>query len=332
MMVIVMMAMLTMMLMMMLRMPIYSTILYYTTVVMVMMMTESALHWLVSIRYCAAVPLELSAMLRSRHTSTMAGLGNMVRARAELASWPQFAGHFEAEEAMVEEGKTARKAKAKAKAEAKAQAWPKRTPEEEAEKKRRQRAKRAVKWPAEVAAEKEEAARKRREARAAETVEQRDTRLETRRRKKAERWVAMNPYQKAAVQEGKAAARRRWKKGVVVKARQRRWQELTEHSAVVELGALHTMAARQARLATLREGRKRRSAVGGGLEADGGWAVEHVPPTGTRGRGGGTELVRRNTGGHGWVNPGDKEVQVPHEWVNPGPGGAPVFVLLLCAG
>ena len=102
----------------------------------------------------------------------------------------------------------------------------------------------------------------------------------------------MNPYQKAAVQEGKAAARRRWKKGVVVKARQRRWQELTEHSAVVELGALHTMAARQARLATLREGRKRRSAVGGGLEADGGWAVEHVPPTGTRGRGGGTELVR----------------------------------------
>ena len=176
----------------------------------------------------------------------------MVRARAELASWPQFAGHFEAEEAMVEEGKTARKAKAKA--EAKAKAWPKRTPEEEAEKKRRQRAKRAVKWPAEVAAEKEEAARKRREARAAETVEQRDTRLETRRRKKAERWVAMNPYQKAAVQEGKAAARRRWKKGVVVKARQRRWQELTEHSAVVELGALHTMAARQARLATLREG------------------------------------------------------------------------------
>ena len=110
MMVIVMMAMLTMMLMMMLRMPIYSTILYYTTVVMVMvmMMTESALHWLVSIRYCAAVPLELSAMLRSRHTSTMAGLGNMVRARAELASWPQFAGHFEAEEAMVEEGLPAR--------------------------------------------------------------------------------------------------------------------------------------------------------------------------------------------------------------------------------
>ena len=224
-----------------------------------------------SIRYCAAVPLELSAILRSRHTSTMAGLGNMVRARAELASWPQFAGHFEAEEAMVEEGKTARKAEAKAKA------WPKRTPEEEAEKKRRQRAKRAVKWPAEVAAEKEEAARKRREARAAETVEQRDTRLETRRRKKAERWAAMNPYQKAAVQEGKAAARRRWKKGVVVKARQRRWQELTEHSAVVELGALHTMAARQARLATLREGTRggRRWEVAWRRMVDGRWNMSH---------------------------------------------------------
>ena len=267
MMVIVMMAMLTMMLMMMLRMPIYSTILYYTTVVMVMvmMMTESALHWLVSIRYCAAVPLELSAMLRSRHTSTMAGLGNMVRARAELASWPQFAGHFEAEEAMVEEGKTARKAKAKA--EAKAQAWPKRTPEEEAEKKRRQRAKRAVKWPAEVAAEKEEAARKRREARAAETVEQRDTRLETRRRKKAERWVAMNPYQKAAVQEGKAAARRRWKKGVVVKARQRRWQELTEHSAVVPCTPWPPAKQGWPHCAG-------RDKVETGLEADGEWAVE----------------------------------------------------------
>ena len=211
----------------------------------------------------------------------MAGLGNMVRARAELASWPQFAGHFEAEEAMVEEGKTARKAKAKAKAEAKAKAkakaWPKRTPEEEAEKKRRQRAKRAVKWPAEVAAEKEEAARKRREARAAETVEQRDTRLETRRRKKAERWAAMNPCQKAAVQEGKAAARRRWKKGVVVKARQRRWQELTEHSAVVELGALHTMAARQARLATLREGTRggRRWEVAWRRMVDGRWNMSH---------------------------------------------------------
>ena len=36
------------------------------------------------------------------------------------------------------------------------------------------------------------------------------------------------PYEKAA--------RRRWKKGVVVKAHQKMWQELTEYSALVELG------------------------------------------------------------------------------------------------
>ena len=36
--------------------------------------------------------------------ATMSGLGNIVRARAELASWPQFEGHFREEEAKVEEG------------------------------------------------------------------------------------------------------------------------------------------------------------------------------------------------------------------------------------
>ena len=249
----------------------------------------------------------------------------MVRARAELASWPQFAGHFEAEEAMVEEGKTARKAKAKAKAEAKAQAWPKRTPEEEAEKKRRQRAKRAVKWPAEVAAEKEEAARKRREARAAETVEQRDTRLETRRRKKAERWVAMNPYQKAAVQEGKAAARRRWKKGVVVKARQRRWQELTEHSAVVPCTPWPP-----AKQGWPPCGRGQEE-VGGGRWPKGGWLMGGgTCPTHwhQRKRRWNRTGAGRNTGGARgrWRRrrrPGEEvvapyEPRVPHGWVNPG--------------
>ncbi|CAE7744945.1 unnamed protein product [Symbiodinium sp. CCMP2456] len=73
-----------------------------------------------------AVRLKLQALRsHNRRVPTMAGLGNLVRARAELASWPQFEGHFEAEEARVEE---------------------------EAEKKKRQRAKRAVKWPAEVEA------------------------------------------------------------------------------------------------------------------------------------------------------------------------------------
>ncbi|CAE7286628.1 unnamed protein product [Symbiodinium sp. KB8] len=135
----------------------------------------------------------------------MAGLSNLVRARAEVASWPQFQGHFEAEEARVEEGKAARKTKAKAKV------WPKRTPEEEAEKKKRQRAKRAVKWPAEVAAKKEEEARKRREAREAETEEERKSRLEKAKRKRAEKWEAMNPYEKArlaTLREGTRGGRR----------------------------------------------------------------------------------------------------------------------------
>ena len=174
----------------------------------------------------------------------------------------------------MEEGKAARKTKAKAKV------WPKRTPEEEAEKKKRQRAKRAVKWPAEVAAKKEEEARKRREAREAETEEERKSRLEKAKRKRAEKWEAMNPYEKAAVKEGKAEARRRWKKAVVEKARwegwQKRWQELTAHSAVVELRALHTMTARQARLATLREGTRggRRWEVAWRRIADGRWNMD----------------------------------------------------------
>ncbi|OLP52451.1 hypothetical protein AK812_SmicGene48636, partial [Symbiodinium microadriaticum] len=218
----------------------------------------------------------------------MAGLSNLVRARAEVASWPQFQGHFEAEEARVEEGKAARKTKAKAKV------WPKRTPEEEAEKKKRQRAKRAVKWPAEVAAKKEEEARKRREAREAETEEERKSRLEKAKRKRAEKWEAMNPYEKAAVQEGKAEARRRWKKAVVEKARregwQKRWQELTAHSAVVAGPAHHDRPPGKA--GHLAGGDEGRPAVGSGLEADSGWAVEHGRAASTRGRGGGTELVR----------------------------------------
>ena len=48
--------------------------------------------------------------------------------------------------------------------------------------------------------------------------------------------------QEEVPQENKEAARTRWKKGVVDTARQNRWQELTAHSAVVELRALHTMA------------------------------------------------------------------------------------------
>ena len=61
----------------------------------------------------------LSSFKASRPLATMSGLRNPVRARAELASWPQFEGHFQEEEAQVEEGKEARKAKAKAKV------WPK---------------------------------------------------------------------------------------------------------------------------------------------------------------------------------------------------------------
>ncbi|CAE7643229.1 unnamed protein product, partial [Symbiodinium microadriaticum] len=112
---------------------------------------------------------------------------------------------------------------------AKAKVWPKRTPEEEAEKKKRQRAKRAEKWP-EV----------------------------------AERWAAMIPELKGGGARkgggGQGGGGRGW------------WRR----PAVVELRALHTMAARQARLATLREGTRggRRWEVARRRIADGRWNME----------------------------------------------------------
>ena len=72
-------------------------------------------------------------------------------------------------------------------------------------------------------------------------------------------------YEKAAVQEGKAAARRRWKKGVVEKARQKRWQELTAYSAVV----LHTWPPAMQTWPPC-GGDEGRPTVGSGLEADSG--------------------------------------------------------------
>ena len=82
--------------------------------------------------------------------------------------------------------------------------------------------------------------------------------------------------------------------------RQKRWQELTARGVA---GPAHH-GGPPSKAGHFAGGDEWRPALGSGLEADSGWAVEHGRAACTRGRGGGTELVRggvlvgsENTGG-----------------------------------
>ena len=87
----------------------------------------------------------------------MKGFINRTRARAESASWPQFAGIFQEEKAKVEEGKQKKKE------------WPKRGKEGERAKKARQRAKLKKKQPAKHQAKQAAEASKKEKARQTES-------------------------------------------------------------------------------------------------------------------------------------------------------------------
>ena len=125
------------------------------------------------------------------------GLGNIVRARAELASWPQFDGHFQEEEAQVDGGKEARKAKAKV--------WPKSTPEQEPGAKRADQ-------------QRSLDGRRRRPSQGGGDGGGEEDPPGDEEGEEGGAVGAMNPYEKAAAQQRKAATRRRWKKRVMQNA------------------------------------------------------------------------------------------------------------------
>ena len=171
----------------------------------------------------------------------MTGPSNKIKARAELASWPQFAGSFQEEEAKAEEGKQKQKE------------WPKGGNEEERATKARQRAKLKKKQPTKHQAKKEAEAAKKKQARQAETKEDKDARLEKVRAQKASRWEKLSPSQQEAEKAKRKAARQKAKSKKIEKERQLKWKTFTTYSMVISLEGLHSMAKRQTSMASQKE-------------------------------------------------------------------------------
>ena len=235
----------------------------------------------------------------------MKGLSNKIKARAELASWPQFAGSFQEEEAKVEEGKQKQKE------------WPKTGKEEERANKARQRAKLKKKQPTERPAKKEaEAAKKKR----AQT---------------ASRWEKLSPSQQEAEKAKRKVARQKAKSKKMENERQLKWKALTTYSMVISLEGLHSMAKRQRSMASQKEvvqgGRK--CEVAWSRIKEGCWNIELLAQEevvedqwyGEEYFWGGKALEELQNGQKEKKRKTQRKKQLPHEWVSTGPGKALVF-------